>query len=154
MLIATKLPESLTSSSFKIELPYSITMPHNAIFTVDEICIPHAWYSIEKDINDKLYLYEMDMTSRERASRIIQIPPGNFNCDLLKSTLQSLRTPAVAFSSFNVSYDPNTFSITIQIAGNPAVVFFLFYLIKKSTAYIMFFGISAQLNWIKLILHP
>ena len=42
-----KLPECLTSSSFKVELPFSITMPHNAIFTVDEICIPHAWYSIE-----------------------------------------------------------------------------------------------------------
>ena len=51
-----KLPESLTSSSFKIELPFSVTMPHNAIFTVDEICIPRAWYSIEKDINDKLYI--------------------------------------------------------------------------------------------------
>ena len=110
-----KLPESLTSSSFKIELPFSITMPHNACFTVDEICIPHAWYSIEKDINDKLYLYEMDMTSRERASIIVQIPPGNYNGDLLKSTLQSLITPAVAFSSFNVNYDPTTFSITFQI---------------------------------------
>ena len=85
-----KLPESLTSSSFKIELPFSVTMPHNAIFTVDEICIPHAWYSIEKDIHDKLYLYDMDMTSRERASIIIQVPPGNYNGDLLKSTLQSL----------------------------------------------------------------
>ena len=120
-----KLPESLTSSSFKIELPFSVTMPHNACFTVDEICIPHAWYSIEKDINDKLYLYEMDMDTRVRASIIVQIPPGNYNGDLLKSTLQSLITPAVAFSSFNVNYDPTTFSITIQIAGNPAVVFWI-----------------------------
>ena len=113
-----KLPESLTSSSFKIELPFSVTMPHNAIFTVDEICIPHSWYSIEKNINDKLYIHELDIYNGTRASTVIQIPSGNYNGDLLKSTLQSLLTPAVAVGSFSVSYDPTTFSITIQVATN------------------------------------
>ena len=95
-----KLPESLTSSSFKIELPFSITMPHNAILTVVEICIPHSWYSIEKNINDKLYIHELDTGTRQRTSTVIQIPSGNFNGDLLKTTLQSLITPAVAFGRF------------------------------------------------------
>jgi hypothetical protein len=93
-------------------------MPHNAIFTVDEICIPHSWYSIEKNINDKLYIHELDIYNGTRASTVIQIPSGNYNGDLLKSTLQSLITPAVAFGSFSVSYDPTTFSITIQVATN------------------------------------
>ncbi len=75
-------------------------MPRTAIFTVDEICIPHAWYSIEKDCNDKLYIHELDTGSRDRASTVIQIPAGNYNVDLLKSTLQSLITPAVAFVFF------------------------------------------------------
>ena len=113
-----KLPESLTSSSFKIELPFSITMPHNAIFTVDEICIPHSFYSIEKDINDKLYIHGLDTGSRSRCSAIIGVPPGNYIGDLLKTTLQSLITPAVAFGSFLVNYDPTTFSISIQVASN------------------------------------
>ena len=113
-----KLPESLTSSSFKIELPFSITMPHNAIFSVDEICIPHAWYSIEKDINDKLYIFELEIISRDTASTVITVPPGNYNGELLKTTLQSLITPAVAFGSFLVNYDPTTFSISIQVASN------------------------------------
>ena len=112
-----KLPESLTSSSFKIELPFSITMPHNASFTVDEICIPHAWYSIEKYINDKLYIHGLDTGTRDRFSAIIVVPPGNYNGDLLKTTLQSLINPAVAFGSFSVTYDPATFSISIQSAG-------------------------------------
>ena len=113
-----KLPESLTSSSFKIELPFSITMPHNAIFSVDEICIPHAWYSIESDINDKLYIFELDTITRDTASTVITVPPGNYNGELLKTTLQSLITPAVAFGSFLVNYDPTTFSISIQVASN------------------------------------
>ena len=95
-----KLPESLTSSSLKIELPFSITMPHNAFFSVDEICIPHAWYSIQKDINDKLYIFELDIITRDTASTVITVPPGNYNGELLKTTLQSLINPAVAFGSF------------------------------------------------------
>ena len=98
-------------------------MPHNAFFTVDEICIPHSWYSIERNINDKLYIHELDIYNGTRASTVIQIPPGTYNGDLLKSTLQSLITPAVAFGSFSVSYDPTTFSISIQIAGSSIVVF-------------------------------
>ena len=118
-----KLPESLSTSSFKVELHYSITMPHNAIFTVDEICIPHSWYSIEKDINDKLYIHQLDTGTSVRASTVITVPPGNYNGDLLKTTLQSLITPRVPFSSFSVTYDPTTFGISIQIGGNPSVVF-------------------------------
>ena len=67
------------------------------------------------------------------ASTVIQIPPGNYNGDLLKSTLQSLITPAVAFGSFSVNYDPTTFSISIQIAGNNVVFWVLSD--KKSLAY-------------------
>ena len=120
-----KLNESLDSSSFKIELPYSITMPHNAIFTVDEICIPHSWYSIEKNINDKLYIHELNTSTGQRASTVITIPPGNYSGDLLKTTLQALITPSVSFGYLSVSYDPATFSISIQSAGNLVVFWIL-----------------------------
>ena len=59
----------------------------------------------------------MDAGSRDRFSAIIVVPPGNYNGDLLKTTLQSLINPAVAFGSFSVNYDPATFSISIQSAG-------------------------------------
>ena len=75
-------------------------MPHNAIFTVDGICMPHAWYSIESNINDKLYIIELDTTTFNRASTVITIPPGNYNGDLLKTTLQSLITSNLPFGSF------------------------------------------------------
>ena len=140
-----KLPESLSSSSFKIELPYSVTMPHNAIFTVDEVCIPHSWYSIEQDINDKLYLYGMDMSTRVRFSIVIQVPPGNYTGDLLKTSLQSLITSSVPFGSFSVSYDPGTFSISIQSAGS--VAFWVLSDIEMSSLYNGFwFTAFDQLN--------
>ncbi len=64
-------------------------MPYNAIFTVDEICIPHSWHSIEKDISDKIFIHALDTGSRARFSIVIVIPLGNYNGDLLKTTLQS-----------------------------------------------------------------
>ena len=124
-----KLPESLDSSSFKIELPYAITMPSNSAFTVDEICIPHAWYNIESNINDKLYMHTLNDLNNtyNRTSKVITIPPGNYTGDLLKTTLQALITAAfVSVGQFEVSYDSTTFSITIKVAmGNTVIHFWL-----------------------------
>jgi hypothetical protein len=124
-----KLPESLTSSSFKIELPFAITMPDNAAFTVDEICIPHAWYNIESNINDKLYMHTLNDLNNtyNRNSKVITIPSGNYTGDLLKTILQSLITTAfVSVGQFEVLYDTTTFSISIKVAmGNTVISFWL-----------------------------
>ena len=122
-----KLPESLDSSSFKIELPYALTMPNNAVFTVDEVCIPHAWYSIESNINDKLYIHTLNDLNNtyNRNSKVITIPAGNYTGDLLKTTLQGLMTTAfVSIGLFEVLYDPTTFSISIKVATGTAVIHF------------------------------
>ena len=87
-------------------------MPHNAISTVDEICIPHAWYSIESNINDKLYIYTLNDLNNtyNRNSKVIVIPAGNYTGDLLKTTLQGLMTAAfVSIGQFEVLYEPTTF---------------------------------------------
>ena len=52
-----KTKDSISNSNFKIELPVIVYMPQNNIFTIDDICILHSWYSIEKDINDTLYVH-------------------------------------------------------------------------------------------------
>ena len=49
--------DSLDTSSFKIELPHSISMPRDSIFMKDDVCIPHAWQTFETDFNDKMYFY-------------------------------------------------------------------------------------------------
>jgi hypothetical protein len=84
-----RVSEASSSSNFKIELPYSITMPHNAIFLIDEICIPHAWYSVEEGINDKLYLHILNQSSGNRYNFRLIIPSGNYNGPLLQTALQT-----------------------------------------------------------------
>ena len=51
-----KTIDSISNSNFKWELPETLTMPHNTIFYVDDICIPHSWYGIEENVNDKIYM--------------------------------------------------------------------------------------------------
>ena len=125
-------------------------MPHNAIFTVDEICIPHSWYSIEKDINDKLYIHGLDTGSRSRFSAIIVAPPGNYNGDLLKTTLQSLINPAVAFGSCSANYDPATFSISIQSAG----IVVIFWVLSDKEIASSYNGFWTTPFFIQQIQHP
>jgi len=112
-----KIADSGSSSDFRIELPYTITMPHNAIFTIDEICIPHAWYSVEANLNDKIYIHLLDTITHNRYNVIATVPAGNYNGILFRAALQrALDLVAPAFTSFLVNYDASTYSITINVA--------------------------------------
>ena len=71
-----KTKDSVSNSNFKIELPVTVYMPQNSIFTIDDICIPHSWYSIEKDINDKLYVHILTF-GNSGYSFFIKIPIDN-----------------------------------------------------------------------------
>ena len=47
--------DSVSSSNFKIERPYSLTFPENTAFFITGICIPHVFRLIERDANDRIY---------------------------------------------------------------------------------------------------
>ena len=49
-------PGSVSSSNFNIQLATSVELPQDTSFYLDDICIPHSWYAIEKGINDQLYM--------------------------------------------------------------------------------------------------
>jgi hypothetical protein len=75
---ATK--DSVSSSNFKVELPIMAQVPDNAVFYVADVCIPHAWKTIEEDIHDKLCLYVTKLQDgiRVRQSHIIVLAPGKY----------------------------------------------------------------------------
>jgi hypothetical protein len=50
-----KTPDSKSTSDFKVELPETLFFENNSVFYIDDIAIPHSWYSIE-DFNNKLYI--------------------------------------------------------------------------------------------------
>lgn len=106
------------SSNFTIELPYSITMPENAIFTIDEICIPHTWNSIEQNVNDRFYLHAIDKSDQTKTYNIIaQVPSGNytgtsFTTALFQAFINAYTGSGVVFD-FVFTYDSNQNQLNI-----------------------------------------
>ena len=49
-----KTKDSKSNANFKFELPVTLYMPNNTAFFIDDVTIPHSWYTVE-DFNDKLY---------------------------------------------------------------------------------------------------
>jgi len=46
--------DSVSSSNFKIDLPYTLKLGENTVFYVDDVCGPHTWHTVEQNINDKI----------------------------------------------------------------------------------------------------
>ena len=100
-------------------MPYSITMPHTAIFLIDEICVSHAWYSVEEGINDKMYLHVWNQQSGNRYNFRLIVPSGNYNGPLLQTALQTAFDALVGGSGsgwgIQFTYDSNTFNLRIDV---------------------------------------
>lgn len=115
--------DSESSSNFKIELPYSITLPDNTVFFVTDISIPHVFKLIEAGLNDRIYYYyswRSDSTPITEMYTYITLPSGNYTGSTLASQLQSLMNGNIytgANISFTVSYDSGNNSISISCSG-------------------------------------
>ena len=83
--IDTKFKEqtSINNSNFKVDLKQSFTFPENTGYYIDDVCIPHSWYVIEENQNDRLYFYLGYVTPDEDMShsawRVAIIDSGNYS---------------------------------------------------------------------------
>ena len=121
-----RTPDSIDTSNFKIELPYSVQLPDNTVFFVTDVSIPHVFQLIEKDINDRIY-YTFTATRRDNPiiiyyiSTYITLPPGNYTGSTLASSIQSLMNANLEHSyfniTFNVSWQDSSFSIIASCSG-------------------------------------
>ena len=98
--------DSLSSSNFKFELNRTISLPNSVVFTLNDVSIPHTWYTVEQDLNDKVYI------------RCPSVSPN-----IVVSTLSSKNYIGTSFADElkskitlpgkNVVYDPDTHTVTI-----------------------------------------
>ena len=58
-----KTADSISNSNFQYEIPETIALPHNTIFYIDDVCIPHSWYTIEDGVNDRIHAREKSLLS-------------------------------------------------------------------------------------------
>ena len=87
------------------------------MYFVDDICVPHSWYTVEENVNDKLYVFIKNKTYPAEDIRniqiIITIPYGNYSgADLAAELAIRLSTLLV------VAYNARRNNITITTAFN------------------------------------
>ena len=113
-------PDSSSSSDFSIELPETMHFDNNSsVFYIDDVCIPPSWYSIEKDFNDKLYLY-IGTVSTPMNSAILTLSPGNYTGTSLASEIeqQAKDSSDLPFDVFKCQYNSKTNLLSFNM--NPA----------------------------------
>ena len=96
-------PDSNNDSDFKIQLSRNIYLPEKCVMHVENITMPHAWYSIETGINNLIYV-KLGATCL-----IATIPSTNY----IGSTFATAVATALG-NGFTSSYEVNTNRLTIS----------------------------------------
>ena len=90
-----RTPMSKSDTDFSIELPESILLPPGTVCMVTDVSLPHAWYTIEHNQNDKLYI-RYQSTIFNHHDFVLEIEDGNYNMSTLATAVEEVLTlPAI-----------------------------------------------------------
>ena len=117
-----KTKDSVSSSDFKIELPETVLLPEKCKAYLDEICIPHSFYTIESGINDKLYIHisnnNANVNLRPMEYYVFTIPSKNYTGASLATAINNEFTSVLQGTLYGgqieAIYNADTQSITIK----------------------------------------
>ena len=118
-----KRHDSVSTSNFKIELPYTLKFSDNTIFYVDDVCIPHSWHTIEAGVNDKFYL--RTILNSANTDYVLTLTAQNYNGIQLATEIATRLQTLTFFGSAlvpTVSYNSQTQRISLSIAGHDCKV--------------------------------
>ena len=122
-----KTADSVSTSNFRYELPETLFFGNNSVFYVDDIAIPHSWWTVEQNMNDKLYLFLRDTTNGQTWSDIVSITAGNYTgVDLAIEIQQRMRTTTAvhhATNLFSCAYSSKTNTVVISIIPGTSLTF-------------------------------
>lgn len=109
--------DSVSSSSFKFELPYTLQLPDNAMFYVDDVCIPHNWYTVETGVNDQLYFRIQFAGGGSYDDHIITLDGKNYNGSQFAAAVQSKISSITAGAVTTCTYDTQTKNMSVSVAN-------------------------------------
>ena len=107
--------DSSSDSDFRIQLGRNIFLPDDCIMHIENVVIPHSWYTIEKGINDCMYFQVTQGTSTSFYT--ITIPSTNYIGTTLQPILQAALNTAYP-GLFAVTYNTNQNNMMISISAN------------------------------------
>ena len=110
--------DSVSSSNFKIDLPYTLKLGENTVFYVDDVCVPHTWHTVEQNINDKLYL-RLTVNNVD-TDYLITLNPQTYNGSQLASEIDTqIKTGIFNGNALvpTVSYNSQNETISLSVSG-------------------------------------
>ena len=87
-----KTADSHSDSDFYVDLKYPMMIPKGSLMYVEGVSLSHSWPTIQKDINDKVYVLEQigaSPGSSAEHNRIAVLTPGAYNSVQLAAELQT-----------------------------------------------------------------
>ena len=115
-----------TSTRFHYELAQDQECGEDCNVSVTSVSLPNAFFSVQSNVNDKLYIYERStVTESSSQNRVLIFTAGNYSTTSLNSTLQSLLNGlALGSATYACSYNSVTQRITItQNSGGGFVIY-------------------------------
>ena len=117
-----RTPDSISTSNFKIELPYSVVLPNNSSFQLTDVCIEHSWLTVETGINDTIYIRAIQYVGPQTLNYdvLVTLPSQNYTGSTLATAIQtSLNTQLEQdMNVFTAVYNANPNTITINNTVN------------------------------------
>ena len=114
---------SQSSTDCKIPLKQSVQLPDRCVAFIDDIIIPHAWYSVE-NYNNKLYFRRVIRNTSTDAvesftDHIFALTVQNHTGDTVANNIKALLNDNFGANQFDVVYNArrNTITITSQTPG-------------------------------------
>ena len=78
-----------TSSDFAIDLPETVQLEDHMLCQIHEVSIPHSWYSIQKGVNDRIFVrVEHTGTGPWTTRAMITLTKGDYSVSNLAGHLQ------------------------------------------------------------------
>ncbi len=109
--------DSVSTSNFKIELPYTLKFPENTIFYIDDVSIPHAWHTVETGVNDKLYFRLQYTNGGIVADHIITLDSKTYSGTQFATEIQAKVFNITGGTATTVVYDTQTKIMSVSVAN-------------------------------------
>ena len=108
--------DSVSNSEFKFEIKDALDLPDNTVCYIDDISIPHTWYTVEY-YNNQLYIGSTNPDLTLKASTLT-IASGNYTASSLATTLNNILQTRFPNDNVSCVYNVSVGTITISSTMN------------------------------------
>ena len=116
-----KRTDSKSNSNFKIDLPQTLKLPDNCVFYIDDVSIPNSFYTVELNINDKLYFRLSDPSyvypEYFYVDYTMTLDSKTYNGVQFAAEMQSKITAITSGSATSCIYDSQSKNMSVSVSN-------------------------------------